>query len=106
MRPALALEGRKGASAGSRFVHKSNKDLSDSVQQDLLVGPGYEFALTVQQGVCLMFGEETGTEQWLPTRATTVLQAGVGKGADWGHKYFVGKWLGSNLGEPCLLVQP
>ena len=52
-----------------------------------------------------MFGEETGTEQWLPTRATTVLQAGVGKGADWGHKYFVGKWLGSNLGEPCLLVQ-
>ena len=47
MRPALAV-GRKGA--GSRFVHKSNKDLSVDATR-FAGGPGYEFALAVQQGV-------------------------------------------------------
>jgi len=95
MRQALAV-GRKVSSAGSRFVHSSNKDLSFGATR---------FAEAM---ILPWLGNkdlwQTGTEQWLPG-LKLYRQAGGGKGANRGQSDVRGKRLGSNLGEPCLLVQ-
>jgi len=80
MRPALAV-GRKVSSADQDLSTVATK-ICQSVQQDLL-RPGYEFALAGQQGVWFVVDRDRA----VATRATTVQQAGVGKGADGGQKW-------------------